>query len=59
MDILEKNEYQQFVKTDETTFIKLERLPEEKVTNAIVTKSIKETSEQIFNPEVSGVLRWK
>ena len=59
LDYLTKKEYKEFRNHDETSFIKPERLPEEKVTKKIVKKGIKVTQNKVVNPEVTGVLRWQ
>lgn len=58
IDFLSKKDLKKFNHTDETSFIKPERLPEEIITNSIVTKAIQATKDSIINPEVVGILRW-
>jgi len=58
IDFLSKKEYKQFNHTDKTSFIKPDRLPNETLTNAIVTKAVKSTKDAISTCEIIGVLRW-
>jgi hypothetical protein len=45
LDFLNKKEYNKFIKSDISTFIKPETLDEELVTKAIVTKTIQSVDE--------------